>query len=537
MALSNSLTRLPRALQRRWKRRQVNGHIAELAEQVARHAAAPHTEPVVVFNASTRLEGMSLNAAFSLLTAWSLRLGGTPVTHFVCQSGMSRCVLGTDRTRPGLEPPCRACSRQSGSLYRAADVHPFPFMSDPQVEGRLQALDLDGLAAFEHEDVPLGPLVLPSLRWVLRRHHLDDDEATRFLLRQYILSAWNVRRNFEQVLDQVRPQAVVLFNGLFFPEATARQAAEKRGIRVVNHEVGLRPYSAFFTEGDATAYPIHIPEDFELSAAQNARLDAYLEQRFQGNFSMAGIRFWPEMKSLGADFWQTAGQFRQVVPVFTNVIFDTSQTFANVIFSDMFAWLDEVLALARRHPDTYFVIRAHPDEARPGKASQESVAGWARSRQVASLPNVLFVDANEYFSSYELIARSKFVMVYNSTIGLEASLMKVPVLCAGKARFTQLPTVFFPAGVEDFRRQAEDWLGANEIHTPAEFYRNARRFLYYQLFRSSLPFGDLIEEDDIWRGFVKVKEIAWEDVKAENSPTLQTIVNGILHGTSFELEV
>ena len=42
-----------------------------------------------------------------------------------------------------------------------------------------------------------------------------------------------------------------------------------------------------------------------------------LEQRVQGNFSMAGIRFWPEMQSLPTGLVERMAQFRQVVPVFT----------------------------------------------------------------------------------------------------------------------------------------------------------------------------------------------------------------------------
>jgi hypothetical protein len=107
---------------------------------------------------------------------------------------------------------------------------------------------------------------------------------------------------------------------------------------------------------------------------------------------------------------------------------------------------------------------------------------------------VLFVDANEYFSSYELIQRSKFVMVYNSTIGLEASLLGAPVLCGGRARFTQLPTVFFPSTAQDYHQMAEEFLAVETIEVPPEFRRNARRFLHYQLFRTSLPFGDLLRK-------------------------------------------
>ena len=83
-----------------------------------------------------------------------------------------------------------------------------------------------------------------------------------------------------------------------FPEATARWVALDEGIPVITHEVGLQPFTAYFTEGQATAYPIQIPDSFQLNESQNDQLNQYLEQRFQGNFSMAGIRFWPTMKVL-----------------------------------------------------------------------------------------------------------------------------------------------------------------------------------------------------------------------------------------------
>jgi hypothetical protein len=275
---------------------------------------------------------------------------------------------------------------------------------------------------------------MPSLWWVLRRYHLPDDEPTRFLAREYILSAYRVAGEFTALIDQEQPQAVVAFNGVLFPEATALWLARQRGIRAITYEVGFRSFSAFFTEGEATAYPIDIPVTFELNPEQNARLDAYLEKRFQGQFSMAGIRFWPEMRRLDDVFLTKAAQFRQVVPVFTNVIFDTSQVHAGAVFPDMFDWLKEVMAIIRQHPDTLFVIRAHPDELRLHKESRESVHDWIQENQVAKFPNVVFIDAREYFNSYELIQRSKFVMVYNSTIGLEASILGCAVLCGGKAR-------------------------------------------------------------------------------------------------------
>jgi hypothetical protein len=515
--------------------------IARVAKVVTRNSPTPTGAPVVFFKASTGIDDLSWNSGFHLLTSWAFRLQGIPVVYFACNSGMSHCVLGTNRDNVQKEPPCKSCVYQSKTLYTGTQVNKetgtfvnwFTFQRDIELKKNIQSLSVDQLSRFTHHEIPLGALCLPGLRWVLRIHHLNDDESTRYLLREYILSAWNVAQKFDALLDQTQPQAVLVFNGQFFPEATARYMAQKRGLRVITHEVGLQPATAYFTEGEATAYPIHIPDEFEMTEAQNAKLDAYLAKRFQGDFTMAGIKFWADMKGLDESFLKKAAGFKQIVPVFTNVIFDTSQPHANTVFEDMFDWLDLALEEIRLHPETLFVIRAHPDESRVRKSSRETVEGWVSSRGADKEPNVVFVGPKETLSSYELILKSKFVMVYNSTIGLEASIMGAAVLCAGKARFTQYPTVFFPQTVDEVRREMKEFLAEDSVDVPLEFKRNARRFLYYQLYKTSLPFGEFLEPS-VRTTQTKLKSFELDDlVKAES---LQVIREGILENGDFLLK-
>ena len=524
-------------------RRLNNLKIARVAKRVAHQSPAPSGAPIVFFKASTGIDDLSWNSGFHLLASWALRLKGVPVAYFACHSGMSHCVLGTNRDNVRKPPPCKSCIYQSKTLYAGipdsahtgTHVHWFTLERDIPLAKALENLSLQGLMGFEWQKLPLGSLSLPGLRWVLRIHHLNDDEPTRYLLREYILSAWNIAQEFSKFLDETQPRSVVVFNGQFYPEATARYIAQQQGIRVITHEVGLQPATAFFTDGEATAYPIHIPEDFELSEEQNARLDAYLAKRFQGDFTMAGIKFWADMKGLDEAFLQKAAGFKQIVPIFTNVIFDTSQPHANTVFEDMFDWLDMVLEMIREHRDTLFVIRAHPDELRVRKSSRETVEGWVASHEVNREPNVVFVSPRETLSSYELIQRSKFVMVYNSTIGLEASIMGAAVLCAGKARFTQYPTVFFPQTVEEIRRKMKEFLEAEKIEVPAEFQRNARRFLYYQLFKTSLPFDDFLEPS-VRTTQTRLKSFHLEKLLPENSKAIETIFDGLLKNDDFLLK-
>ncbi len=529
----NVWQRLTKKIQRQLADQRDGITLSNLANHINPIPLAKNARPVIFFNASARLEGMSQNAAFSILSAWGLRQCGAPVMHFICKAGMSKCVLGTSRPDPEQKPPCERCVAQSKRLFAGADARWFSYEPDEVLDEKIQHLDLEALTRFKYKNLELGALVLPSLRWILRMHNLSDSEANRKLMRAYIVSAWNVARNFEQLINEVRPETAVIFNGQFFPEATARRVALKMGLRVVTHEVAIQPFTGFFTDGEATAYPIGIPKTFQLTKKMENRLDDYLQQRFQGDFSMAGIRFWPQMHSLGDEFWQRVGRYKQIVPIFTNVVFDTSQGHANVVFPQMFAWLDLVLKVIKRNPESFFVIRAHPDEGRAGKESRQSVAGWVKANGVDALANVLFVDSNEYFSSYELIQRSKFIMVYNSTIGLEAAIMGATVLCAGKARYTQLPTVFFPGSMKEYGQMTEKFLKAKSVKAPASFKREARRFYYYQLYRTCLPFGDLVEEDKQWRGFVHLKKIQADDLLPKNSPALDIFTNGILHKSNF----
>jgi len=88
---------------------------------------------------------------------------------------------------------------------------------------------VEEMETFSHQEVPLGKWAVNSLRWVLRRHHLVDDEPTRAFLKYFIHSSWNVYTQFTALVEESAPQAVVLFNGMFYPEAAARYVCLQKG--------------------------------------------------------------------------------------------------------------------------------------------------------------------------------------------------------------------------------------------------------------------------------------------------------------------
>lgn len=526
---------------RRWQQRV---YLRGAAEQAARiegflQKQAPRDSskeaPVFIFNASTRIHRLSLNGAYGMLAAWALRAAGQDVKYLVCDRGLLPCVLGTDRRSPETPPPCERCLDLSRVLFPASMVLPLT-LDREEVNLRvaeLGQLPLEGLVAWEDAGLPLGQLTLPSVRWVLRRHRLVDSTSVRRLYAGYLASAVALADALKAHLVTWRPRALVVFNGIFYPEAIARHLAKGQGIPVVTHEVGLQPHSAFFSHREATFREVDLPGDFVLTAEQEARLEEALASRFRGQFTMAGVRFWPEMKELPRSILQKRASYRRMVSVFTNVIFDTSQVHANALFDDMFAWLDDLASIVRRRTDTLFVIRAHPDETRPGKASQETVEAWFRRSGLDRLDHVVFVGPDEPISSYELIKASAFVLVYNSSVGLEASILGTPALCAGRARFTQAQTAYFPSSRAEYWRTLESLFTQEAPKAPEIHTRKARAFLHFELFRASLDLGPFLEPDPDLQGMVRFSEFPPE--RLAQGEVMRVIREGILGGEPFVL--
>ena len=487
--------------------------------------------PVMFFNPSSDLVNIGFNTLFCLLTAWSLRLTGKPVTYLTCRGGLGKCVLGTNRLHPGKPPPCKMCIAHNKLLYPSQYSHTLPINKHriQQWKSELASLTIKELEKFKYHGFKVGTLCIPSARWALRRHSLDDNGLK--VLREYIASAVTLVETLEQLFEIQQPRALVLFNGTFFPEATARAVAVKHGIPVVTYETGFRELSAFYSHGLATEYPIEVPSSFAMGSAENTELDIYFSRRIKGNFTMAGINFWPEMKSLSREIIQKANDHRQMVTMFTNVIFDTSQIFANTVFSDMFDWLKETLQIASQNKDTLFIIRAHPDEARPDKASEETVEQWLKESGYIKLPNLMFIPPDEYISSYDLIQLSRFCLIYNSTIGIEATILGKPVVAGGRSRYSKVGFTYEPSHHTEYRKTLNHFLRTGAVCLPDAWINRARRYLYYSLFRTSLDFSGFMEP--INRYEYTLKSISTEALDPHRSEEMRIICNGIMNLEPF----
>jgi hypothetical protein len=496
----------------------------------------PSGRPVVLMSVSSRIWPVSFNAATELLLGWALRVAGRRVIYYSCRHSLPQCQLGYIWKEPFDQPPCYSCNSLSEFIFPARNRrswNEWPAGYDADLASWLQELEklsLNDLKDISFEGLPLGKLVWPSLMWALRLGDPAKDENSAWLMARYIVGAAALGRHFRRFIEDERPHAVVVFNGVTYPEAVVATIARNHGIPVITYETGFRSGSIFFSHAHATRYNVDVPEGFELEEAENRELDDYLSRRLKGEFTMAGVRFWPEMKGLGEAFLKKASRHRQIVPIFTNVPYDTSQVHAHKSFKDMFDWLDMTMDIAREAPDTLFVVRAHPDESRPGKASREPVGEWLKERGWLELKNVEFIGPDEYLSSYDLISRSKFTLVYNSSIGLESLMLGIPVISGGLPPYLSSGAVFNPPTPQAYQQKVNEFLAATEIPGGERRKRLARRYYYYLHFKACIDLSGFLGTE-IYTSGVSITSVS--DLMSENSPEIETILGGILEGKPF----
>jgi len=94
--------------------------------------------------------------------------------------------------------------------------------------------------------------------------------------------------------------------------------------------------------------------------------------------------------------------------------------------------------------------------------------------------------------------------------------------------------VFLPESPAALQELTESFLQADRIEVPAEFQRNARRFLYYQFYKISLPMDEFLQEGEK-QGFVYLRPFSWQQLLPENSPTMHILHDGILNHKPFVL--
>lgn len=511
--------------------------------QAARDAVATDAPRVLV---ATSVGSWQHGIAVESLLAVSLTLRGARVEFSLCDAALPACIA----IKYGGVPPAKLLAEERPP--RCPDCFPLGAAALAQTGLQVNRLsewisDQDRTTAqtlarqvpfaeipgFELDGTKVGEHALAGALRYLACGDLDAEPHAEEILRRYFHAALLTVLGMDGLIEGRGIDIVVVNHGIYAPQGLVREAAARRGVRIVTWNPSYKKQTLIFSHGDSYHHTMISEDpalwaDLDLDDRRATALETYLESRRRGSHDW--IWFNKEVAddsparvaALGVD------DRRPIVTLLTSVVWDAQLHYASNAFPGMVDWVRFTIAYFATRPDLQLVIRIHPAEV-TGTNPSRQLMGDEIARSFPTLPpNVAVIPPESDLSTYALLDRSNAALIYSTKTGIESSARGLPTIVAGEAwirgkGFSH--DAVTPAGY----RQMLDRLPYEGRLTGAELLR-ARRYAYHFFFRRMIPI-DLIDVGNKGRFRFEFDSLA--PLRSGGSAGLDTVCRGILDGRPF----
>lgn len=437
------------------------------------------------------LRGWLTHLAWETTIARALHLHNATTLTILCDKILPACEPRT--VIDDFASTCDLCRRRSVAFLQRSQL-PYQDLSqyvDPKslepLFQELSGLSLEALQTYAYQGTPIGELVGASVQRHLLQGQVAPTAHNTEIYRRFVCAGLIAYHAAQKLLQDFRPTSILLLNGLFYAEAIMLHLAKAQGITTWTYERANKRVDALIFAQDTPVIKYDFSAEWEqrsqqpLTPYENQQLDTYLSTRRAGQTGIENL--WEKMEA--ADDVQRG---RPLAVLFTNVLWDTAVYKADTSFDSMLGWLHHTVEWFRAHPQYQLVIRIHPAEIRnPFKESRSPVINY-----LVEIPaNVRVFDAKETVDSYALLDQAQTVLVYTTTIGLEAVLSGKHTIVAGKTHYRGKGFTADPSSPQEF-----DEMLAAALSKPLNIGQRlelARRFAYLFFFQTMIPFSLIAE--------------------------------------------
>jgi hypothetical protein len=322
-----------------------------------------------------------------------------------------------------------------------------------------------------------------------------------------------------------------MLNGLFFEERIMRYIARDQSIPTVTYECGFIKNTFVFARNKSACH-FDVTEHWSnfsrtpLKQDENDWLDRYLKDRQFGNRST--IQYWPKREERINEIRRQlkVSETNRTAVLFTNIVWDSAVQEREIAFTGMFDWIDQTLAYFIRKPEYNLLVRIHPAEIRlKSRETKERTAEHIRNTFSKLPPNIKLIEAESDISSYRLIEMADTILVYTSTVGLEASLMGKTVIAAGNTHYRDKGFITAPNTISEYFAQIDKCLRSNDDLAVADVEK-ARQYAHLFFRKHMIDFSSIIEQRTISDASIHFESL--EQMKSNGSPELDSVCQFLL---------
>lgn len=387
-----------------------------------------------------------IHLSWELVAAYALRAEGYEPVFVGCGAAARLCeTYALEMPRGGF---CTYCSDSTARLlaptgFRYQTLGDFIDADRARADarGHVRELTLAQCRSFEHQGIAFGKLVEPSVARSLRQVMFDDDDKTVAFYRSFLETALINHAALTAILQEPWAFAFML-NGKFVAEAVLYHMARARNLDCVVYERGFKRDTLFFavndqvTDFDVTAHYREVRET-ALTEAEEERLRAYESARRVGE--QAIIQYFPKLeedkRAVVAEYGIDTS--KPVAVVFPNIVWDTAVFGHERAFASIWQWIRTTIEAFVAMPDWELIVRVHPAEVRLPARTRESMLTLIE-KHFPNLPrHIHVVPPTAPASSYVFLDMASRVLVYSSTMGLEAAMTGKEVVTTARTHYAE----------------------------------------------------------------------------------------------------
>lgn len=395
--------------------------------------------------------GMGLMAQLESVISTALRMRGADVSVVVCDGVLSGCVLREVKEGEPIyqwKRRCKSCYSAMRDFYESFDlkvVRQSKYISDKEqnnIRSMVASISDYDIKKYVYSGVNVGIYTYSSATRYFKDVNLNDCSD---ILREYLYSAIVSTEISIRVIEDYRPNRVLMSHGIYVDWGPMLDISTQNGIPVLQWGSGYRADHIFMrmvTDGNDRNRMVLSKNDWllrannKLTREEENILDRYLEIRYKvGYFDNTRFGKLPEIqesKFSVSKLLSISGE-KPVWCIFCHVNWDAVFVDSKMQFNGVNEWIDYTIDIISNNKAVDWLIKIHPNESGwdTGKGVYDHI-----SNKYNNLPsNIKVLTSDVKINNYDFYPILDGCITLHGTAGLELALMGKPVIIAANAHY------------------------------------------------------------------------------------------------------
>jgi hypothetical protein len=339
--------------------------------------------------------------------------------------------------------------------------------------------DIQELINFNYDGMSLGRVSAANLTFYLNYDHKLNTVRYKNVVSKVLHNTITIYSGMLQILKKIAPDLVYIFNGRFAQSGAVRFACEKMGIHYITHERG-GALDRYYLRRDALAHEIKITAKEIKDTWDNSTEDKVPigEQWFIERRGGAGHGWYSYIKNqideaLPKNFDET----KTNIGIFNGNIEETFtiEGLRNPIYPTEDEAIEDVAREFQPEQGIHLYLRTHPHLSGKNNSQTRDL-----KRIAESFTNLTVIPPESSIHSYTLLDHCDRILVFGSTIGVEACYWNKPVILNGRSFYEDLDCAYIP-------RTREELMELIRSDLPPKDREGALKYGYWEK-RKGIPY-------------------------------------------------